>query len=101
MEPPPTDKRIAQTLEWASANLDEPISIAEAARQAGLSPVRMSHQALADATGLSRSAVQTALANLTRRSLVDSRRSTPTAVPQHIVHRPWIRRARRPAIDGA
>ncbi len=57
-------------------------------------PVRMSHQALADATGLSRSAAQTALANLNRRSLVASRRTTPTAVPQHIVNRPWIRRSK-------
>ena len=57
-------------------------------------PVRMSHQALADATGLSRSAVQTALANLWRRGLVSSKRATPTAVPQHTVLRPWIRRGK-------
>ena len=57
-------------------------------------PIRLSHQALADATGLSRSAVQTALANLTRRGLIDSHRSSPTAVPRHVVHRPWIRRGK-------
>ncbi len=61
------------------------------------SPIRMSHQALADATGLSRSAVQTALANLNRRSLIVSRRATPTAVPQHLVNRPWLRRGKAPA----
>ncbi len=55
-------------------------------------PVRMSHQAIADATGLSRSAVQTALSNLWRRSLVTSKRATPTAVPQHTINRPWVRR---------
>lgn len=59
-------------------------------------PVRMSHQAIADATGLSRSAVQTALANLWRRSLVVSKRATPTAVPQHTVQRPWVRRPKAP-----
>jgi hypothetical protein len=57
-------------------------------------PVRMSHQTLADATGLSRSAVQTALANLWRRSLIVSKRATPTAVPQHTVLRPWVRRGK-------
>lgn len=57
-------------------------------------PVRMSHQTLADATGLSRSAVQTALANLNRRHLVTSSRATPTAVPRHIVNRPWVRRGK-------
>lgn len=55
-------------------------------------PVRMSHQALADATGLSRSAVQAALSNLWRRSLVVSKRTSPTAVPQHTVHRTWARK---------
>ncbi len=57
-------------------------------------PVRMSHQALADATGLSRSAVQLALANLQRRSLIVSKRASPTAVPQHAVNRTWVRRGK-------
>jgi CRP-like cAMP-binding protein len=57
-------------------------------------PVRMSHQALADATGLSRSAVQAALSNLWRRSLVVSKRGSPTAVPRHTVLRPSVRRGR-------
>lgn len=58
-------------------------------------PVRVSHQALAHATGLSRSGVQSALVNLRRRGLITSRRPSPTAVPQHTVHRTWSRRAPR------
>lgn len=56
--------------------------------------VRLSHQAIADATGLSRSAVQTALAHLQRRQLVSTTRATPTSVPLHKVQRPWLRLAR-------
>lgn len=57
--------------------------------------VRLSHQAIADATGLSRSAVQDALAHLQRRQLIVSSRATPTAVPLHKVLRPWTRLGRR------
>jgi hypothetical protein len=53
--------------------------------------VRQSHQSLADATGLSRSAVQSALAHLKRRQLITTTRANPTAVPLHKVHRPWRR----------
>lgn len=53
--------------------------------------VRISHQGLADATGLSRSAVQAALGHLNRRQLVATTRSKPTAVPLHRVMRPWTR----------
>ncbi len=56
--------------------------------------VRMSHQALARATGLSRSAIQAALAHLNRRQLVISTRTTPTSVPLHKVLRPWLRISR-------
>lgn len=60
--------------------------------RAGFSePVRLSHQQLADATGLSRSAVQEALRWLQRRQLVESRRASPTAIPAHFVRRPWRR----------
>ncbi len=54
--------------------------------------VRASHQAIAEATGLSKSAVQAALRNLTRRKLVRSERESITATPEHFVLRPWIRR---------
>jgi CRP-like cAMP-binding protein len=56
--------------------------------------VRASHQAIADATGLSRSAVQSALAHLHRRQLVHTARANPTAVPNHRVLRPWQRLSR-------
>lgn len=56
--------------------------------------VRASHQSIADATGLSRSAVQSALAHLQKRRLIASTRAHPTAVPLHRVHRPWIRPGR-------
>jgi DNA-binding MarR family transcriptional regulator len=53
---------------------------------------RASHQAIAEATGLSKSAVQAALRNLTRRRLVRSERESITATPEHFVLRPWIRK---------
>ena len=55
---------------------------------------RLSHQAIASATGLSRSAVQSALRHLSRRQLIVSSRSSPTAVPVHRVLRPWARLSR-------
>ena len=54
--------------------------------------IAMSHQGLADETGLSKSAVQDALRNLVRRELVLSHRETPTSTPLHSVQRPWRRR---------
>ena len=53
--------------------------------------VHLSHQAIASATGLSRSAVQSALAHLERRQLIATSRAHPTAVPLHRVLRPWLR----------
>jgi hypothetical protein len=53
--------------------------------------VRMSHQSMADATGLSKSAVQAALRSLLRRRLVRVTRETVTAVPEYTVLRPWRR----------
>jgi hypothetical protein len=64
-----------------------------ASQQANWS-VRASHQSIADATGLSRSAVQSALAHLQKRQLVATSRSHPTAVPLHKVLRPWLRLSR-------
>ncbi len=52
---------------------------------------RQSHQAIADATGLSRSAVQGSLAHLQGRQLVTTTRAHATAVPAHRVLRPWLR----------
>ncbi len=53
--------------------------------------VRQSHQSIASATGLSRSAAQTALAHLQTRELIATARTHPTAVPVHRVLRPWLR----------
>src|ERR1035438_4323466 len=53
--------------------------------------VRISHQSIATATGLSRSAAQSALAHLQSRELVATSRAHPTAVPLHRVLRPWLR----------
>lgn len=54
--------------------------------------VQISHQGIADETGLSKSAVQTAIRHLTRRRLMRSDRETPTSTPVHFVLRPWVRR---------
>lgn len=56
--------------------------------------VRLSHQSIADATGLSRSAVQSSLAHLQKRQLLTTTRAHPTAVPRHRVQRPWLRLGR-------
>jgi hypothetical protein len=52
-------------------------------------PVAASVRTLADATGLSKSAIQTALANLRRRELIVSTRDNITATSRHRVLRHW------------
>jgi len=67
-------------------------------RQASVQPnwsVRISHQSIATATGLSRSAVQSALAHLQNRQLIATSRAHPTAVPLHRILRPWLRHNRK------
>ncbi len=54
--------------------------------------VRLSHQAVADATGLSKSAVQSGMRRLVRRQLVRVHRDSVTAVPEYHVVRPWLSR---------
>jgi hypothetical protein len=56
---------------------------------AGRESVRVSHQRLAEATGLSKSSVQLAVKNLTRRKLLRVQRASPTAVPEYFVHKTW------------
>ncbi len=51
--------------------------------------VALSHQEIADLTGLSKSAVQGAIRNLLRRKLIESSKSTVTSTPEYSVHRPW------------
>lgn len=60
-------------------------------------PVQASLRHLAEETGLSKSAVQSALRNLHRRELLASTMASPTASPIHRVLRPWRRRWRRKA----
>ena len=52
-------------------------------------PVVASVRTLADATGLSKSAIQTALATLRRRELIVSTRDHATATSRHRVLRHW------------
>lgn len=53
---------------------------------------RISHKGIADETGLSKSAVQTAIRHLGGRRLIRSTRASVTATPEHFVLKPWIRR---------
>lgn len=54
-------------------------------------PVQASYQELADRTGLSRSAAQSAVALLKRRRLLNATRASPTATPVYEVLQPWRR----------
>jgi hypothetical protein len=53
--------------------------------------VQTSHQQMANATGLSKSAVQGAIRILTRRKLLRASRDGATATPEYTVLRPWRR----------
>ena len=52
-------------------------------------PVSASLRMLAEATGLSKSAVQTALASLRRRELIVTTADSATSIPRHRVLRHW------------
>src|ERR1043166_6757098 len=58
---------------------------------ADLRTVRISHQKLASATGLSKSAVLQSIRWLARRHLMRSHREKTTSVPQYTLSRPWRR----------
>ena len=60
----------------------------------GREPAALSLRALAEATGLSKRAVQSAVATLTRRRLIVVTRETPSSVPAYVVQQPWRARAR-------
>jgi DNA-binding MarR family transcriptional regulator len=62
--------------------------------------VEISLQQLAEATGLSKSAVQAAVRVLKRRGLVRVTKTSPTAVPQYELARHWLRRRRPPQSDS-
>jgi hypothetical protein len=53
--------------------------------------VQTSHQQMAAATGLSKSAVQAAIRTLVRRKLLRAFRHGETATPEYTVLRPWRR----------
>ena len=55
------------------------------------SAVSVSHQMIADVTGLSKSAVQKGIRCLVRRKLIKVHKNSPTAVPEYRVLRPWRR----------
>jgi len=55
----------------------------------GADKVALSHQEIAELTGLSKSAVQSAVRNLLRRKLIESAKSTVTSTPEYSVNRPW------------
>lgn len=55
--------------------------------------VHLSHESVAEATGLSRRTVQRAIGTLVRRRLVRSQRKGPTATPEYSLVRHWQRRA--------
>jgi DNA-binding MarR family transcriptional regulator len=60
--------------------------------EAGRTAAALSLRELAEATGLSKRAVQTAVNALLRRRLVALARDTPTSVPSYVVLRPWATR---------
>ena len=55
----------------------------------------LSLAAIAEATGVSKRAVQMALARLRRRQLVASERGSPSGGHSYRVKKPWVRPARR------
>lgn len=59
---------------------------------AGQKVASLSHQQLAESTGLSKSAVQGAVRLLKRRKLLSASLKNPTATPIYRVERPWARR---------
>ena len=62
-------------------------------RGRGQESVALSHQSIAESTGLSKSAVQSAVRNLAGRKLIHSRKSTVTSTPEYSVDRPWRKRS--------
>jgi DNA-binding MarR family transcriptional regulator len=56
--------------------------------------IALSHSALAERAGLSRRAVQDAVAHLIRRGLIESTRRAPTETSTYRALRPWRRDAR-------
>ena len=53
--------------------------------------IRTSHQRMAEATGLSKSAVQKGIRCLVDRKLIRAQKDSPTSAPEYRVTRPWRR----------
>jgi DNA-binding MarR family transcriptional regulator len=62
----------------------------------GAESIAFSNSVLAELTGLSKRAIQNAVAHLTDRQLIRRRKSSPTAVPIYTVLTPWDRKKNRP-----
>jgi len=61
--------------------------------RSGSDRTRVSLRALAEGTGLSKRAVQSAIARLRRRRLIAVTRESITAIPEYRVLHPWMRRS--------
>jgi hypothetical protein len=71
--------------------------LGEQGRRSGA--LRISFQELAESTGLSRSAAQTAVSWLKRRKLLSATKENATDIPTYTIHTPWRRKqASRTAI---
>jgi hypothetical protein len=62
-----------------------------ATKSVGRRSAHFSYQMLVDRTGLSKRAVQRAVAHLERRQLLRVSKKHPTAVPEYVVMTPWNR----------
>ena len=60
-------------------------------RRLKIRSIPASYQAMAEATGLSKSAVQSAVRGLVERQLLQVKKESPTATPLYRVMRPWRR----------
>jgi DNA-binding GntR family transcriptional regulator len=60
--------------------------------EGGESASVVSLREIADGTGLSKRAVQDALARLHSRRLIGIQRASITAIPEYRIHRPWVRK---------
>ena len=58
----------------------------------GVESAALSHQRMASAIGISKSAVQAGVRHLTRRRLIRAHKSTVTSTPEYRILRPWHRK---------
>jgi replication initiation and membrane attachment protein DnaB len=58
----------------------------------GMESATLSHQRMAEMTGLSKSAVQSAIRILTRRKLIRATKPTVTSTPEYHPLKPWRRK---------